>query len=165
MQRGIMGNVTQRLHLNVQVLKVVGNTIRGTLEPWTWILDVDQGGGEIDIMDAILKKEVIFQQSSERRRKIKIFNDCNSDINIGYNVLLQILPSFMTQWEPEKHVTTNQFIHGTDVMDFLSARQRNANKDVRSMIILRNAQQVMFASMCYGTRLEGSAIWPQMSAT
>ena len=50
-------------------------------------------------------------------------------------------------------------------MDFLSARSRNANKDVRSMIILRNAQQVMFASMCYGTRLQGSAIWPQMSAT
>ena len=50
-------------------------------------------------------------------------------------------------------------------MDFLLARSRNAKSDVRSMIILRNAQQVMFASMCYGTRLEGSAIWPQMSAT
>ena len=33
------------------------------------------------------------------------------------------------------------------------------------MIILRNAQQVMFASMCYGTRSEGSAISPPMSAT
>ena len=44
----------------MQVLKVVGNTIRGTLAPWTWILDVDQEGGEIDIMDAISKKEVIF---------------------------------------------------------------------------------------------------------
>ena len=54
-----MGNATQRLLLNVQVLKVVDNTIRGTLEPWTWMLDVDQEGGEIDIMDAILKKEVI----------------------------------------------------------------------------------------------------------
>ena len=54
-----MGNATQRLLLNVQVLKVVDNTIRVTLEPWTWILDVDQEGGEIDIMDAILKKEVM----------------------------------------------------------------------------------------------------------
>ena len=66
MQRGIMGNAIQRLHLNVQVLKVVGNTIRGTLAPWTWILDVDQEGGEIDIMDAISKKEVIFQQTSDK---------------------------------------------------------------------------------------------------
>ena len=61
-----MGNATQRLHLNVQVLKVVDNTIRGTLEPWMWMLDVDQEGGEIDIMDAILKKEVIFQQISDK---------------------------------------------------------------------------------------------------
>ena len=61
-----MGNAIQRLHLNVQVLKVVGNTIRGTWEPWTWTLDVDQEGGEIDIMDAILKKEVIFQQISDK---------------------------------------------------------------------------------------------------
>ena len=163
MQRGIMANATQRLHLNVQVLKVVGNTIRGTLERWTWMLDVDQEGGEIDIMDAISKKEVICLFLSIV--PIKIFNDCNSDINIKYNVLLQILPSFMTQWEPEKHVITNQFIHGMDVMDFLLARQRNAKNDVLSMITLLDAQQVTFASTCYGTRLEGSAISPPMSAT
>ena len=51
-----------------------------------WMLDVDQEGGEIDIMDAILKKEVIFWCFC--KVPINKFNDCNSDINIGYNVLL-----------------------------------------------------------------------------
>ena len=50
------------------------------------MLDVDQEGGEIDIMDAISKKEVICLFLSIV--PIKIFNDCNSNINIKYNVLL-----------------------------------------------------------------------------
>ena len=50
------------------------------------MLDVDQEGGAIDIMDAILNKEVICLFFN--KVPINIFNDCNSDINIGYNVLL-----------------------------------------------------------------------------
>ena len=45
------------------------------------MLDVDQEGGEIDIMDAILKKEVICL-CFFGKVPIKIFNDCNSDIHI-----------------------------------------------------------------------------------
>ena len=70
MQRGIMGNATQPLHLNAQILKVVDNTIRVTLEPWTWILDADQEGYEIDMMDVISNKEVsCFQPRLLKKRK------------------------------------------------------------------------------------------------